>query len=114
MAYLLPSLANMIWKGEGVLSHVWRISITALAIVRQLLRIAVVEIGVHAAFILKTQLWACGGLVGAPGSLGGDVDGLWVNPVLALGLDGDRGDGNGDDAGELDGDHFVLMFGERV
>lgn len=103
-----PLLAHVVWEGEGVFGHVWLESVGAFAAVGELLCVARVLVGGHGVLlILHAEKWAGGGLIGTPDVLDWERNGLWVNPVDAVGLSLDRdGEGKGGSAGKLESVHI--------
>lgn len=87
-AVLLPVLTDVVWDGDGVLGHVWRVAVAAFALPDQsllkwllaLLLFLVprcrfgktywftrVGVGSHGSLLLSAKLWAGGSLIRAPG-----------------------------------------------
>ena len=130
----MPACADVVWDGDGVLGHIWLVAGLAFAFKGQGLGVAGVGVGGHGAFFLAAELRAGGGLVRTPccclnvrnrfacaidvfivrgHTLGLDVDGLWVNPVLLLGLNG--GSKDGDEPGDLKSQHVdCIKLTERM
>lgn len=88
-AILLPVLTDVVWDGDGVLGHVWGVTVAAFALpgkslLKWLLALLLllvsrcdfakaywvtrVVVGSHRSLLLSAKLWAGGSLIRAPGS----------------------------------------------